>query len=155
MRHTKFHLNTDLNQKDKRPKRRNFKKKGNAEICAILGYSAAYSGTSLPTFRDNIFAHLQGPRIPKNGLSRNCRLRDIPEDPYIAAAAAAWNHEKLCCLVYRNFWTQKYIFFSIHQRVNAFSYSVYNTYFFLARMCSCSPAAIWGGGHVLVVHANI
>jgi hypothetical protein len=82
---TNFNLNTNLKQKETAEAQE--LKKGNAEICAILGYSAAYSGTSLPTFRDNIFAHLQGPRNAKNGLSRNWRLHDIPENPYIAAAA--------------------------------------------------------------------
>jgi hypothetical protein len=35
------------------------------------------------------------------------------------------------------------------------SVTPYITYFFLARMRSSLPAAVRGGGHVLVVHANI
>jgi len=30
------------------------------EICALLVYYAAYSGNSLPTFRDKPWSHLQG-----------------------------------------------------------------------------------------------
>jgi hypothetical protein len=36
--------------------------RGVHEICALLGYYAVYSGSSLPTFRDNIRCHLHGPR---------------------------------------------------------------------------------------------
>jgi len=35
------------------------------ENCAVLGYYAASSGNSLPTFRDNLWVHLQGSRIQK------------------------------------------------------------------------------------------
>ena len=35
------------------------------------------------------------------------------------------------------------------------SLTPYITYGFWARIRSCLPAAICGGGHVLVVHANI
>ena len=36
------------------------------KICALLGYYAAYSGNSLPTFRDNLsLSHLQGSRNAK------------------------------------------------------------------------------------------
>jgi len=42
------------------------------EICALLGYYAAYSGKSLPTFRDNI-------SVPSSGVknSRRSRLQEF------------------------------------------------------------------------------
>jgi len=33
------------------------------EICALLGYYAAYNGNSLPTFRDNIAPIFKGQEI--------------------------------------------------------------------------------------------
>jgi hypothetical protein len=131
MRHTHFHLNTNLNQKDKLLKRRNLQK-SNAEICAVLGYSAAYSGNSLPTFRDNIFAHLQRPRNPKMDCPENAGYVMSQKNPDLTYSyiAPAWNHEKQCCLYVGDYWTQKYIFFSIHQRVNAVCYSIYNILLF-------------------------
>jgi len=43
------------------------------ENCALLGYQAASSGNSLPTFRDNLFVRLQGSWYSKKGSDRFSR----------------------------------------------------------------------------------
>jgi hypothetical protein len=35
------------------------------DICAVLGYHAALSGSSIPTFRDNLFVPSSRPRSPR------------------------------------------------------------------------------------------
>jgi hypothetical protein len=56
-------FNTTACRRTKRCKRmRDFRL---PENCAVLGYYAACSGNSLPTFRDNISVPIQGPRIKK------------------------------------------------------------------------------------------
>jgi len=64
------------------------------EICALMGYYAAYSGNSLPTFRDNQSVPSEVSRKPNfltlgDGSDKfpemsvrnyHCTLRNIPED---------------------------------------------------------------------------
>jgi len=38
------------------------------EICALLRYYAAYSGNSLPTFRNNLFYHLRSNHLDSRDL---------------------------------------------------------------------------------------
>ena len=47
------------------------------ENCALLGYYAACSGNSLPTFRDNISVPFQGPRIQKEAVNPNTTHHQI------------------------------------------------------------------------------
>jgi hypothetical protein len=47
-------------------------KRKDLEICAFLGYYAAYISDSLSTFRDNLSAFLQGVRI-RGGSQKSCQ----------------------------------------------------------------------------------
>ena len=59
------------------------------KICALLGYYAARSGNSVPTFRDNLSSDLKGPRSSE--ILGLCVIsQTIPDFVYVVAEA--WNH---------------------------------------------------------------
>jgi len=62
------------------------------EICALLGYSVASSGNSLPTFRDN----LSGPETREGITTTRCVITHKTA-VVMYFAAEAWNHQNSLC----------------------------------------------------------
>ena len=111
----------------KRPKRRNLKK---AMLRSALFWDIPQRIVVLPCRRfgttySPIFKGQEMQRmdcLETGGYMISQKTPTSRRRPEIMKSYAVW--------YIRDFWTQKYIFFSIHQRVNAFIYSIYNILLF-------------------------